>query len=351
MDTNSMWVLPSGDLAEQVLYEGHRTTPYECLPHSFIIDLADPTVQKLYKPKDWVAICERVPKLPKKDESLGEVMRKFENLESPEQLRRILIESSYVPKVELYNHDMHYDASWVHLVFNFLLPLYDDPYPVLLEDHPEAWFDINIWSVVVDRCLQGLRGINMLRKETTSLAGSLRRNRDRTYPTQRQKMGPRYDGLAMDRSNRIEYAVMETSKAFHLEGATKWLHDYLKVAKCLHDILFLLHCEVNHEASLLEELQVAGLVSAGLDCQVLRMSYGGGYVCILSREKRRTIPATLSKSGQLLKLLFSIWRFKTIVDSCGRDDTEQDSHARLMSSPSLSYPKILRAFDTETEGE
>ncbi|RPA90952.1 hypothetical protein L873DRAFT_1820248 [Choiromyces venosus 120613-1] len=153
---------------------------------------------------------------------------------------------------------------------------------------------------------------------------------------------------------------MEASRTFSSEKQTKWLKDYQKVAKALHDMLFRLQSAVKQEPSLLEKIQVAGLVSAGLDCQVLRMSYAGGHVCILSRDKRYRVPAEVTESAELLHLLFSIWRMKmiirnskSIVDGCQKDYTEADAFAKLMESPNSSacYPKIPRTFDTEDDDE
>lgn len=44
------------------------------------------------------------------------------------------------------------------------LPLYEDPDQILLKDHNEQLCTINIWSVIVDRCLQTLSGITLRRQ-------------------------------------------------------------------------------------------------------------------------------------------------------------------------------------------
>lgn len=100
-------------------------------------------------------------------------------------------------------------------------------------------------------------------KETTCMAGSLRKNRNRTDTTKRQKIGSRFDGVVQDSCGHLEYAAMEASSSFISETGTKWLLDYRKVAKALHDMLFRLQSLVDHDSALLEKLQVAGLVSAG----------------------------------------------------------------------------------------
>ncbi|KAG0639742.1 hypothetical protein HOY80DRAFT_67145 [Tuber brumale] len=319
MNRTLMWELPSGALAEQVLYDAFRNARREHLAHSYIIGIGDPRIERLFHPLDWAAICVKEQKWPENDESLVRLMDKFMNLESPEHLRRVLNENPYPPVGESYDHDKHYDRCWVHLVFNMLHPLYQRRDQILLEKHDESWYDTNIWSVVLDRCLQGLEGMNLLREKTSS-ASSARKNQDRTDTKKRRKTGPRYDGLLQDRCSHHEYAVVEASKTFGSETDTKWLRDSRKVAKALHDMLFLLQADVN--TSQLKELQVAGLVSAGLDCQVLRMSYADGHVCILNRDERRTIPATITKSLELGQVLLSIWRMKVSIIhiSNGKED-------------------------------
>lgn len=86
----------------------------------------------------------------------------------------------------------------------------------------------------------------------------------------RQKIGSRFDGLGQDECSQFEYLAMEATKNFVSETGSKWLHDYQKVAKALHDMLYRLQWLVNQEDTTLEELQLVGLVSAGK----LRLHHG-----------------------------------------------------------------------------
>lgn len=171
------------------------------------------------------------------------------------------------------------------LTFDYRLPLFEDPDQVLLKAHHEAWYDINIWSVIVDRCLQDLKGMIILRYvlesyptfsaltpkflrsgEPTSMASTLRKNRDRVDKAKRQKIGSRFDGLGQDDSGQFEYVAMEAARTFESETCSKWLHDYQKVGKSLHDMLYRLQWLVNQDETVLEKLQLVGLVSAGMSC-------------------------------------------------------------------------------------
>lgn len=163
LNRDYMWTLPRGTIVEDVLYNGFSNESLEYLGHSFIIDINEDRYRRLFHPDDWISICEKVPQWPEKDGQLGEVMKKFIMLESTGELRRILHENNYPPAGEPYDRNKHYDGEWVYMVWRILLSLYEDPNQGLLKEHPEGWYNINIWSVVVDYCLRNLTGMNFLR--------------------------------------------------------------------------------------------------------------------------------------------------------------------------------------------
>ncbi|KAH0608758.1 uncharacterized protein H6S33_001892 [Morchella sextelata] len=271
MTADSMWKLPSGAYVEDVL----RNAPG--LARSFVIDVLDPSVEKLFDPDDWPEILAQVPPWPDIDEKLVSSMERFWDAESPAQLRKILGSTSFLKEDEQYNRAENYDLDWIDLCFRMLLPLYEDPDQILLKDHNEQWYTINIWSVIVDRCLQNLSGITLRRGETTSIESTARRNRDRVATTRRKRLGARFDGLAQDNNGQLEYLAMETSRTFDGETSSKWLCDTRKVAKSLHGMLYRLQGHVKQDGVILREMHMAGLVSAGLHCQVLRMTYAKGH--------------------------------------------------------------------------
>lgn len=83
MDSSSMWELPTGAFAEQVLYDGFRNANSEVLAHSFVIDVHDDSVERLFDPGDWRAILKKVPDWPKNDQSLAKSMERFWKVVSP----------------------------------------------------------------------------------------------------------------------------------------------------------------------------------------------------------------------------------------------------------------------------
>lgn len=51
-------------------------------------------------------------------------------------------------------------------------------------------------------------------------------------------------------------------------------------------------------------------LETGLHCQVVRVSYGGGHICLLSHDELRWVPTKVPDLPLLLQLLLSIWRMK-----------------------------------------
>jgi hypothetical protein len=132
MTADSMWKLPSGAYVEDVL----RNAPG--LARSFVIDILDPSVEKLFDPDDWPEILAQVPPWPDIDEKLVSSMERFwdvcfcrldlaplclyidfDQAESPAQLRKILGSTSFL-KEEQYNRAEHYDLDWIDLCFRML---------------------------------------------------------------------------------------------------------------------------------------------------------------------------------------------------------------------------------------
>jgi hypothetical protein len=125
------------------------------------------------------------------------------------------------------------------------------------------------------------------------LANSLRKNEGRVNSKQRQKIDSRYDGIVQDIQGGYEYTAMETSKSFAGVTCTKWLQDYHKVAKVLHDMLFRLEGQISHDDRILSKLQVVGLVCAGVcydpsHCSLL--------VMLRDFEYRVTLPGPTNES-------------------------------------------------------
>lgn len=166
----------------------------------------------------------------------------------------------------------------------------------------------------------------------------MRKNRGRTKTGKenRSKLGRRLDAIIRDDGDSpYEYGGIEVAGTFTGDTSTKWLTDRLKLAKALHDMLSRLHHHVK-ENDIAKELQVVGLLNsgkfllstlvliaecltsgdgflAGLTCKVLRVSYAGGYLSLLSCDEPEVLPTAAASLKDLLELLLSIWRMKVSV--------------------------------------
>ncbi|RUP51247.1 hypothetical protein BC936DRAFT_149250 [Jimgerdemannia flammicorona] len=76
-------------------------------------------------------------------------------------------------------------------------------------------------------------------------------------------------------------------------------------------------CEFVHfEEGKTRQLQVVGLLHAGLKLQVLRIGSPKGYVSVFKREALNEVPVEVEKLKDLIKLLASVWQMKKMIMDC-----------------------------------
>jgi len=223
------------------------------------------------------AICKQ----PRVSEYVARSLSRFGNVETIDDLRKILETTSYRNVNEPYNIDKHFDAEWVELVMRHFLMEYEDPNEALKKSHLEGWFDVNTRSVIIDHIFRNIQGLEIVRKESTSIAVATRKNRSRTIKSikERQKIGRRGDGIFRTYNNNMEYGAIE----------------------------------VKFSEEKVRKLQVIGLLHLGLKLQVLRMSSPNGLVSVLKREELHEVPTTVNKIRDLIMHLSSVWRAKQMV--------------------------------------
>ncbi|RUS27561.1 hypothetical protein BC938DRAFT_483065 [Jimgerdemannia flammicorona] len=198
-----------------------------------------------------------------------------------------------------------------------------------------------------------------VRKESSSLATMIRKNRKRTRTGKKDRLriGRRLDAIVKtDDDAYYEYGAVEVAKTFRGMKSTKWLTDNLKLAKALHDMLVRLELLVDNRESLVKKLQIVGLVNSGLKCQVLRMNHPNGYVSLIKRDQLYEVPTIIEHLPDLFKLLNSIWRMKKMISNCAAvvnnrhtSRTEAELFTELMQSGSVSPPRaamIPWSYDT-----
>ncbi|RPB17282.1 hypothetical protein P167DRAFT_601785 [Morchella conica CCBAS932] len=316
LSADRRWNLPTGRSVEDVLFswvvsqsdEARRVgqVPRESYAHSYILDVEDPNIKRLFDDEEWGIIVSRLLPLPAVDDSLRSFMYKFADAKNTSELRHLLISTPYISPDKTYSLEKHGDQAWVHSALSSLVILYEHSL-VSGNDNLEAWFQINVWGPIFDRCFQHIPNISVKRTESQSLSNTTRKN---PHPptTTRKCIGNRYDGLITH--NRLEYGAVEDSKDYEYK---KWASDSLKLVKVLHDQLRGLETEVRHVTTALEGFRCVGFLTAGLECRGLFMQYGGGHVCLLSRSEGYKVPEAISPVSKLIAVLVGVWQMREVV--------------------------------------
>lgn len=219
------------------------------------------------------------------------------------------------------------------------------------QGNSENWYIVYVWSTIFDRCMLTIDGSLVSRYvffdyfvfihvwkfdsgESVSISASDRKNPRPLDPTKRKRIGHLYDGVL--KIDGGEAGAMEHAKKFTGDTSRKWVSDSLKVAKVLHDMLYHLEPRVNHSLPILKRLPMVGLVTGGkcwncnpyfkaillmvsnigLHCQLLRMNYAQGHICLLSADEPRVVPTQVKDYEPLFALLVSFWKFRVSILWC-----------------------------------
>ncbi|CAG8614654.1 6629_t:CDS:10, partial [Cetraspora pellucida] len=270
------WFLTSGKYVENTIFEHCKELTNESLLHSWIIDLDDQEAEELFTTEEWNEIRHEV-QLPEVNETFVKSMMRFSD---------VLATTTFL-KNDSYSQEDHFDAEWAEIVMRKFLTYYEDPNEPLKRTHLESWYDINLWSQIVDH---GFPIYLEWKKESTSEAVSERKNQKRACiryrKVLRKKMGYKMDGIFRTYINNIEYEAIEVAKKYE---QTKFLGDGFK---------------------LIRKLLIPGMFHLGLKSQVLQISSPKGYVIILKRDKLLEVSNTVKEIRNLIRVLASVWKVK-----------------------------------------
>ncbi|KAL0635500.1 hypothetical protein Q9L58_005548 [Maublancomyces gigas] len=274
----------------------------------WIIDLQDPVVTTWFLCDELEELRSWTMPLPEPDKFFAHSVNRFFQAKTTEDYQNILETVPYRLADEAYDRQKYFDAGWVNFVVQAMLALFGS-YGNLLTcaTFREGWFDSNIWSPLIDHCLLGLDGIVVQRKEIKCYALKLIGNH-----------GPRYDAIIHTprELDPIEYAAIEVSRSAESDESLpskKYLTDSIKLVTGLHSMLRRLHILVDRDADTIAELQVVGILNAGLNMQIIRMNSPNSNVFLLTRGSVRSIPTTIETLGTIFPLMNSIGMFKAII--------------------------------------
>ncbi|CAG8502776.1 32845_t:CDS:10 [Gigaspora margarita] len=327
------WFLASGKCVENTIFEHCKELTNESLLHSWIIDLDDQEAKELFTTEEWNEIRHEV-QLPKVNETFVKSMMRFSNIKTTRELREVLA-ISFLKKDDPYSREDHFDAEWAEIVMRKFLTYYEDPNDPLKRTHLESWYDINLWSQIVDHGLSDIFGMEVV-SEAVSARKNRKRARMRYRKVPRKKIGYKMDGIFRTYINNIEYGAIEVAKKYE---QTKLLGDGFKLSKAMHDIFVCLCQRVDNRETIVRKLRIPGMLHLGLKSQVLQMSSPKGYVTILKRDKLLEVPNTVGEIRNLIKVLASVWKMKKLItDTMKIVLTPQESYEFYRELVGQKYP-------------
>ncbi|KAA8901575.1 hypothetical protein FN846DRAFT_908926 [Sphaerosporella brunnea] len=258
------------------------------MPQRFTVDFDNETIRGLFS-DDWNAIVAEVPQLPALPLNFAQSLERFDQVTTTTDFRKVITTTSYLASGDDNDKDRYFDSEWAeNAIRQFLLLFEHEDQPLRSKCH-ENWYSVNIWSPIIDGSFLSNPGVILVRGEFTCQSSILRRNRRRSEPSLRMSH---------------EFCVMEVATTLRSKPTSKkWLTDKAKLTRVLRDMLSWLITLADHDRRVVDKLQVVGILTAGLDMQMSRRCQRKGYVCLLVRERLRSIPNDVRQFKELLIFL------------------------------------------------
>ncbi|CAJ0900874.1 3584_t:CDS:2, partial [Entrophospora sp. SA101] len=200
----------------------------------------------------------------------------------------------------------HFDFDWVKNKFES---------DTLQQKHLEAWHNVHIWSFI-DRCFNELRGVDIARGESFSIASSKRKNSKRVIQgvVKTTRKAIRRKGDLTLRKGSHEYVASEVGKDYEGDNGTKLLKERgLKSPKMLKDMIVDLGNFVEWKTNTLRQFELISFIHAGLYMILLRMDVPAGYTCRVTRSDTLQVPTNINRFEKALKCLVLAWKAKIII--------------------------------------
>jgi len=215
-------------------------------------------------------------------------------------------------------------------------------------DQYEAWYNINVWGPIIDKAYEDIINVNVVRGESSSLASSERKNRDRTTDS-RKEMGRRGDAIIRKSSGgiKLEFGGSEAGRHYEGQNGTKWLNESgLKLPKMMRDMFISLCKNTNWDKKKMEEIETIGYVHGGLALMIMTLDLPSGYITRLTKSDLYYIPEDLGLFSKAIELITAVWKSKKIVTRTMEilQRTEKDSANHLKNI----FSRKKCNFQTET---
>ncbi|CAB5207920.1 unnamed protein product [Rhizophagus irregularis] len=170
------WKLPSGSYVEGNYFNYTKDLPCECPSHSFILDIENGSIMKLFNKEDQEYIkTYNAMADPELEDGLMEYLVTFNETDISKMRDKINAEIDMTP----YDPKKHFDYQYVYQ------------------------FNSNIWNIIIDSCLIYLYTVEFIRGEGCSLASSERKIKQEKVQKQGLKLAGSWNEIL------IRYAIAQ----------------------------------------------------------------------------------------------------------------------------------------------
>ncbi|CAG8436676.1 10734_t:CDS:2, partial [Funneliformis mosseae] len=197
---------------------------YLAIPsHSFILDIKNETIMKLFDKKDQEYIkTYNIMNNPELEDRLMEYLITFNETDISKMRDKINAGIDITP----YDPKNHFDYQYVYQVFANLLPRYELRSGDFTQTHLEGWLNSNIWNIIIDSYLIDLYTVEFIRESAEI----------------RSKISRKCDEILRELASIKEYAVNEEGKLF--TGKVERNTYQMKVNKLGMDFVKSQHLEI-----------------------------------------------------------------------------------------------------------
>ncbi|CAG8691326.1 964_t:CDS:2, partial [Ambispora leptoticha] len=279
--------------------------------HSFILDIDDEVVMNHFSKEEMEEIDQTPgPVIPELAENVTDCLCKFVDKTNLNEIRKIIREISFDDK---YNFEKDHDVDYIIFAIHALVREIESG--KLYNDNLEAWFNVHIWNFIFDQAFGNVKIISVVRGESSGIASSIRKNKNRKLGTYR-RMGHRGDWIlrSTGKGDNDEFGAGEAGKNWKDKYGTKFLKEAgLKLPKNLKDMMMKLMEKVKWNPAKYDKIQTVGIIHAGLLMVMLYLDNPKGYICRIRRSELMEVPDTPEKFSSILTILASVLNLKSRI--------------------------------------
>ncbi|KAI8141482.1 hypothetical protein BJV82DRAFT_177720 [Fennellomyces sp. T-0311] len=307
MQEDRKWRLPDGTVVEDEMYKYAKTCSTEHAIHSFILDIQDEWVKKMFTAAQIRVMetynCSPLPPVP---ECVANFFQLIEDKHDFEDL------CAAVRLAGPYNEVEESDADWAQLSLRDLLRCYRwGVIKSLADRNSEKDIILRVWRII-DTAFDNM-SVHASRCDKASVAMSARLNKKRRISE--AGLAPKLAAWKPDlllTKDEVEYGCSENGGKEESGGGTKeTVEKWLKVPKLLKDMLDLAAQKLEYDETLVRQLKVIGFIHTHLRVSMMLLDSPAGYVTRLSRTRDYEVPIQKERvTHQLLPILKLILKAK-----------------------------------------